>query len=85
MNQTVETTNNTIQEKEIGSKVKAIFEADWIHVYVGENTTQFVINWDNSTMKTLDRYMMRKIEEITGRKFDIMGIHSSKCLSMIFS
>ena len=85
MKKSIQTTHNTNEEKEIGSKVKAIFEADWIHVYIGENTTQFIVNWDKSTMKTLDRYMMRKIEEITGKTFDVMGIHSSKCLSLIFS
>ena len=80
---TIHTTNDTTQEKEIASKVKAIFKADWTHIYIGKMTTQFVINWNKSGMKILDVYMMREIEEITGRKFNDLAIHSSKCISLI--
>ena len=79
----IHTTNNTTQEIEIATKVKAIFKADWTHIYIGKMTTQFVINWDKSGMKVLDVYMMREIEEITGRKFNNLGIHSDKCISLI--
>jgi len=79
----IHTTNDTTQEKEIASKVKAIFKADWTHIYIGKMTTQFVINWNKSGMKILDVYMMREIEEITGRKFNDLAIHSSKCISLI--
>jgi hypothetical protein len=80
----IHTTNNTTQEIEIATKVKAIFGADWIHTAIMPNTTQFIINWNKSGMKTLDLYMMREIEDITGRKFDNMAIHSTKCISLIF-
>ena len=80
----IHTTENTTEEIEIATKVKAIFEADWTHIYIGKMTTQFVINWNKSGMKTLDLYMMREIEDITGRKFDNMAIHSTKCISLIF-
>ena len=79
----IHTTNNTTHEIEIASKVKAIFKADWTHIYIGKMTTQFVINWDKSGIKMLDVYMMRKIEEITGRKFNDLAIHSNKCISLI--
>tara|TARA_R110000824_G_scaffold362005_1_gene549918 strand:+ start:431 stop:709 length:279 start_codon:yes stop_codon:yes gene_type:complete len=80
----IHTTNNTIQEIEIATKVKAIFEADWIHTAVMPMTTQFVINWNKSGMKTFNHFMIREIEDITGRQFNDIAIHSTKCISLIF-
>ena len=80
----IHTTNNTTQEIEIATKVKAIFKADWTHIYIGKMTTQFVINWDKSGMKTLTSFMMKDLEEIVGRKFNTLGIHNSKCISIVF-
>ena len=80
----IHTTNNTTQEIEIATKVKAIFEADWIHTSIMPNTTQFIINWNKAGMKTLNHYMIREIEDMTDRKFDTMAIHSNKCMSLIF-
>jgi len=80
----IHTTNNTTQEIEIATKVKVIFDADWIHTAIMPNTTQFVINWNKSGMKVLDLYMIREIEDLTNRKFDRLAIHSTKCISLIF-
>ena len=80
----IESENDSEIERQIGSKVKAIFEAQWIHVYIGKHTTQFIINWNDSGMKMLDQYMIRDIEEITGKKFDNIAIHSTKCITVIF-
>ena len=80
----IHTTNNTRQEIEIATKVKAIFGADWIHTAIMPNTTQFIINWNKSGMKTLNHYMIREIEDMTDRKLENMAIHSNKCISLIF-
>ena len=80
----IHTTHNTTEEIEIASKVKAIFEADWTHIFIGKTTTQFVINWNKSGMKTMNHFMVREVEEITGRQFNDIAIHSTKAISLIF-
>jgi hypothetical protein len=80
----ISTTNGTTNEKEIAKKIKAVFKCDWINVGVQSYTTQIIMNWDSRGMKMIDNTEMNEVEQITGRKFDTMAIHSSKCISLIF-
>lgn len=73
------------QQTEIANKIKVLLSANWVNCAIEKNTTQFIINWDKSGMKTIDEFQIKKIEEITKRRFSIMAIHSTKCLSVIFA